>query len=162
VSGKVSEKDREIKILVNQVAVLDPSAPQASVDEFKKRLLESRPANGYHNGYNGYQVAPAATPKTVPAPKPALATVKPSPVSKPAIRPAKNPLLISFLEDLAPADLAALRQTFSLYPGADEVRFRVNSDGKARVIKTAFQVNNDAALREQLREKFSGRIKISE
>lgn len=39
--GKVSEKDKEIKFLVNRAAPLDPEAPQKSVDNFKRLMLET-------------------------------------------------------------------------------------------------------------------------
>ncbi|MFA5000245.1 MAG: DNA polymerase III subunit alpha [Patescibacteria group bacterium] len=60
--GKISEKDQEVKILVNRAVALDSAAPQESIDVFKKMILNApapRSSYGNRNGYgnsnrNGY------------------------------------------------------------------------------------------------------------
>jgi len=153
--GKVSEKDQETKVLVNRVRPLDPLRPQESIDAFKKIMLEGgAPRNGnsgYGNGYrNGQRSAYGA--KTVET-KPAPASVSDKP---------SDPLRLTFLNEPAPDELTELRRICSRHPGSDEVRFRIMEEGKARVVKTPFRVNNSAPLRAELSAAFSGRLKISE
>lgn len=142
--GKVSEKDQESKILVNRAIALDPLAQQKSVDAFKKIILEGGPVK------KSYRPNPSAAikPKPQEAPKPA------------PVMPNKDALRIIFLKDLTAEDLAGLRQIFSAYPGAHEVYFRIMENDKAKIIKTAFQVDNNEALRSELQAKFSSGIKI--
>jgi DNA polymerase-3 subunit alpha len=159
IDGKVSEKDKEMKVLVNRAAALSSAEPQKSINDFKKIVLEGGPiktgyrngqGNGYNNGYgngNGYNNSGAYNKKPV-APK------TPAPV-------VANPLRIIFLKNLSPFDTEDLRKIFSLYPGEDNVYFKITAGGKANIIKTAFRVANDEELRTKLQEKFSAAIKIA-
>jgi DNA polymerase-3 subunit alpha len=141
VDGKISEKDQELKILVNRVLALNPLEPQKSVDNFKKILMEGGPMkNGYRNGHNnnysnGHSNSYQAEIKTL------------------ALR-------IIFQKDLSAGELRELKEFFSLYPGKSEVYFKVLSDGKAKVIKTAFKVNNCEELKHKLEKKLGEAIKI--
>ncbi|MFA5184587.1 MAG: DNA polymerase III subunit alpha [Patescibacteria group bacterium] len=157
IDGKISEKDSDIKILINRAAALDIAAPQQSVDAFKKLILESGPArNGFRNGYgqangNGYNY----NAKSAPAPSPSPAAVAA------LARPAANPLRLIFLQAAPSDDLAELRAIFADYPGEDEVYFRIDASGSAQIIKTAFKVDNNPDLRQRLTDKFSATIKIA-
>jgi len=151
--SKLSEKDQEVKVLVNRAFLLNPLEAGKSVDDFKKLLLEGGPVkksyrpggwNGREGGYN--RIEPEK--KTTPAPA--------------AVKPTGNPLRIIFLHDLAAADLMELRKIFSLYPGDSEVYFRLTEEGKAKIIKTAFRVDNNENLRIELKRKFLELIKIAE
>jgi len=157
--SKLSEKDREVKVLVNRALPLDPLAPQQSVDAFKKIILEGGPAKKSYSAYKKPS-APTARP-TVATPaapvKPVAKPANPGPLPKPS----PDSLRLTFAKDLTAADLNELRQIFSLYPGEHEVYFRVMDSGKARVIKTAFRINNNPTLQEQLKDKFKATIKIA-
>jgi hypothetical protein len=151
--SKLSEKDQEVKVLVNRAFLLNPLEAGKSVDDFKKLLLEGGPVkksyrpggwNGRESGYN--RIEPER--KTTPAPA--------------AVKPAGNPLRIIFLHDLAADNLMELRKIFSLYPGDSEVYFRLTEEGKAKIIKTAFRVDNNENLRIELKSKFLELIKIAE
>jgi len=133
VDGKISEKDREIKLLVNRARLLDIAEPQKSVDDFKRLLLEGGPAkNGYRNGNK-------------PAAKEMVA----------------SPLRLIFLQEISADGLTKLRQIFALYPGQDEVYFRVTSDDKPKIIKTAFKVANNKDLKNKIETEFVGVLKIA-
>ena len=153
VEGKVSEKDQETKFLVNRALILDPAAPQKSVDDFKRLLLEGGPPKkNYRRAYNNNQASPTKK-ETKSAPE--VAPV--APLLKPI-----NPLRIIFLTEITPAIQQDLQKVLGLYPGPNEVYIRLMLDGKNKVIKTAWRVNNVSELRAELQKKFSKFIRVAE
>ncbi len=144
--GKVSEKDQEVKVLVNRVTPLDPLTPQKSIDDFKRILMEAGPPKpNYQNKYRN--AAATAVKKTE---TPATPTIT------------RNPLRLIFLTDLAPQDLVNLKSLFSLHPGENEVYFKITEGGKAKILKTAFRVDNNDELIKKLQEDFRELIKVAE
>jgi len=164
IDGKVSEKDRELKILVNRAAPLDPADPRKSIDDFKKLMLEGQSfrRNGY--SYNSAKPA-AASPKAGILKQPLLKAQQiTSKVIKkivPPSAPAPGSLRLIFKAELTAADLEGLKEIFFAYPGSDAVYFKIIAAGKARVVKTAFLVDNQAPLADALEKKFSALIKIA-
>jgi len=147
VDGKISEKDTEIKLLVNRARLLDIAEPQKSVDDFKRLLLEGGPAkNGYRNG-NGYDYSRKSQPGS--AIKPTVKEI------------VASPLRLIFLQEISADGLTKLRQIFALYPGQDEVYFRITSDDKPKIIKTAFKVANNEDLKNKIKTEFLGVLKIA-
>jgi len=73
-----------------------------------------------------------------------------------------NPLRIIFNQEANQEILERLKGVFIQYPGGDMVLFRITVDGKSRIIKTAYQVNNDMELIKKLTEDFRGVITIKE
>jgi DNA polymerase-3 subunit alpha len=153
VEGKASEKDSDLKILANRAMILDFTSPQKSVDDFKKLMMES-PTPIRRTFSNGnYQ---KSVKKVFESESPETKKIVPAP----AVMPAINPLLLVFLKDLHPNDLNELRRLFSVFPGEQEVFFRIIEAGKFKIIKTAFRVLNGDALKNELKEKFLTTIKI--
>ena len=153
IDGKVSEKDQEIKVLVNRAVALDPLNPQKSIDDFKRLLMEAGPPktsyqNKYRNSSSDSSSGVSVKAKTV---EQSIANIKP-----------KNPLRIIFLTDLNAQNLLDLKTIFSLYPGENEVYFKITENGKAKIIKTAFRVNNNQELNNKLKEEFKDLVKIAE
>ena len=148
IDGKVSEKDQEIKVLVNRAVILDPVNPQKSIDDFKRILMEAGPAKpNYRNHYaNNNGSRPTSTMAAPVAP----------------VVTSQKPLRIIFLKDLTVTDLPSLKEVFSSFPGSDEVYFKIVEEGKAKIIKTAFRVENNKDLTTKLKEKFSSLLKIAE
>ena len=146
VDGKISEKDTEIKLLVNRARLLNMSEPQKSVDDFKRLLLEGGPVkNSYRNG-NGYNYTrPDRQESEIKA---AIKKISAS------------PLRLIFLQEMSAAGLTKLRQIFALYPGQDEVYFRVTSAETPKIIKTAFKVTNHEELQNKIRTEFADVLKI--
>jgi len=144
--GKVSDKDTEIKVLVNRAIALDSLDPQKSIDDFKRLLMEAGPAKENYRA----KYAQAAVDK-----KKIAEAIKETAV-------VKKPLRIIFLEELAAQNLLEMKEVFSAYSGEDEVYFKVTENGKAKIIKTAFRVDNNINLNKELKAKFSGLIKIAE
>ena len=143
--GKVSEKDKEIKFLVNRAAPLDPEAPQKSVDNFKHLMLETA------SHKNNYQAKHAQL----------LAREKKEVKAVKLEEQPKKPLKIIFLKDPLDQDILKMKEFFSRYPGKDEVYFKVTIGGKSKIIKTAFQVNNNDNINKELSDQFKGLIKIA-
>ncbi len=151
--AKVSEKDQEVKILVNRAMPLDPLAAQKSVDAFKKVLLEAGPVkpsyrnNSWSNGVNKSSNS---------------ASVKKEANSLPIPSSIKRPLRLIFLDGFPATGLEQLQQAFSSYPGSDEVYFRLQESGQDKVIKTGFRINNNQNLQSELKRVFKTTIKIAE
>lgn len=143
--GKVSEKDQEIKVLVNRAVALDPNTPQKSIDDFKRVLMEAGPPKpNYQNKYRN------------------SATTNSKPVETPTKTSApNNPLRLIFLTDLAPQDLINLKSLFSLFPGENEVYFKITENGKAKILKTGFKVENNEELIQKLGTDFKELIKVA-
>lgn len=148
--SKVSEKDQDVKVLVNRALSLNPLTPQKSVDDFKKLLLSIGPAKT--NRYSSYKFK---SNEAVPVSKKLEPAIEP-------IRLTGNILRLILLQNLESADLARLKKIFSLFPGGDEVRLKLTQDGKAQIIKTAFLVDNSEKLRIKLQTEFSSLIKLVE
>jgi len=149
--GTISEKDQDLKILVNRAALLRPNEAQKSVDEFKRIILEGGPAKksfyrkDYSNEKNNSQSSLEKAENHVPH---TAATA--------------NPLKVIFLGDLNSENLENLKNVFAKYPGDEEVYFKVIDNGKARIIKTAYRVNNDQELLQELKKDFAAVLKIVE
>lgn len=147
VDSKISEKDTEIKLLVNRAHILNILEPQKSVDDFKRLVLEGGPAkNGYRNG-NGYDYARQSHKE--PETKASMQNI------------VASPLRLIFLQEMSAVGLTKLRQIFALYPGQDEVYFRVTAGAKPKIIKTAFKVANNEELRNKIRTEFTDVLKIA-
>jgi len=145
IDGKVSEKDREIKVLVNRVVVLSPTEPQKSIDDFKRTLMEAGPPKpSYQNKWKNNE-------SSSKAPK----------IESSLVTPPSNPLRIIFLSDLTAQNLVDLKEIFSLYPGENEVYFKIIENEKAKIIKTAFRVANCENLQNKLMDKLGDIIKIA-
>ena len=147
--GTVSEKDQESKILVNKAKLLRENEPQKSVDEFKKIILEAGPAKrAFYRKDNSSE-------------KKAEPTLKEE-NQQSNNRSSTNPLKVIFLNDLNFESLEKLKKSFANYPGDQEVYFKVIDSGKAKIIKTAFRVDNNILLLQELKNEFSDVIKIVE
>jgi len=176
--GKVSDKDQEIKILVNRASALDHFNPLESIDAFKKIVLEGPSAVSSRNGYrNNYRSAAKSekpvvkrevnVAKTAVAPAKeisrATATLSEQPILRTEINVAPDPkaLRLTFLKELNQSDLEKIRNICLRYTGPNEVRLRIMQDGKSQVIKAPFLVDNNEKLRSELLQDFSETLKIT-
>ena len=168
--GKISEKDQDLKLLVNKAALIDPLDPQHSIDDFKRLLLEYKPRpnfnrNGHayggenkvdaYPGQNNGQARPSqATPSVGTKPLRAASTSKsPAPT-------ATAPLKLSLAPDFSANDLNDLKNILMAYPGGSPVYFRLTAGAKDKVIKTAFLVTDRSALRQDLVKRFRDELLI--
>lgn len=149
IDGKVSEKDKEIKVLVNRASRLDSQSPQKSIDDFKRLLLEG---GGIRNGFRG---ANGFARREAPAAAKAEKEKKDEPK-------APRPLRLIIQEELGSGRLEELKRILSHFPGEDEVRFLIMAEGKARVLKMPFRVENGEKLRQELQVAFPQAIRIAD
>ncbi len=165
-AGKISEKDQDLKVLVDKVAILDLNNPARSIDDFKK-LMMALPAPSrrpYTNG-NSYNSAAVSKNKTdVQGVKNKLEHNTPQNKSDNSQVFVNNkdarPLLLSLATDFSDSHLVSIKNIFSSFPGEDEVYFRILESDKYKVVKTAFKVDNNQALSNELEKKLSAGIKI--
>jgi hypothetical protein len=155
VEGTLSEKDQDIKVLANQVAVLDSNEPQQSIDDFKRKILEFREKNGggfSRRRFNGNNNAPSYSNHANEIVKQAVAAK--------AAEPEDKPLRLVFEEALDENRLNNLRTILIAHPGTSTTYFKIDQDGKKAIIKTGFKVDNSDSLARALLAEFSGAVKI--
>lgn len=134
ITGRVSEKDQEAKLLANKVAVIQLETAQEDFKKFKNapEMVKSRrfpPKNRPDSSGNGGGALTSA-PKHVPV---------------------NNPLKL-ILDTACPPDLmASLRELLIGNAGNEKVYFKVMQNGKANIIETGFRVKNDLSLQESIR-----------
>ncbi len=170
--GKLSEKDQDIKVLVNKAMALDPVDPQESINKFKQFISNMATVkNQRYNNHNHYDYS-----KSVPSPD-SKSEIKDSfsnrtntltPQSKnivaksvSEIKDNKTRILRLVLSpNLSSQDLLQLKKVLSSFPGNCEVHFKIIQNGKARIVKTTFLVANTKELQNILDLKFSKLIKL--
>jgi DNA polymerase III subunit alpha len=151
VQGKVSDKDQEIKFIVDKAGVLTLENIGESIDAFKKIEVKSRRqfngnGNGHGYGKNGNN---GFAGKQAP--------VRPGPA---AIFSAPLPLKLIFKKDLPPEDSSRLKKIFSASAGESKVYFKVIRNGSPVILETGFRVKNDENLRDFIRKEFLGSIEV--
>lgn len=153
--SKVSEKDQDIKILVNKAKQLDYLEPQKSLDSFKKMLMDAPPRRSNHYSAKS---ASANNKNNLPLTQRASGASLETEKSRLKIAP----LRLILLETLETAGLEKIKKIFALHPGQDEVYFRLAAAQEAKIIKTAFKIGNTPELRAKLRAELKETIKIAE
>jgi DNA polymerase-3 subunit alpha len=155
-SGRVSDKDQEVKFLVDFAAPLEFSDIEGTLSKFKKLAMDNsanRKQNFYGRQNNGYAKAenkPVIKPE---APVPAASIA-------PAV-PTESPLKLAFNKELSADDAGLLRACLLKFPGGAEVFLKVPSPEGAKVIKTSFRAAQDPALYAELEKIFSGTLTIA-
>jgi len=162
VDGKLSEKDQEVKVLVNFALMLDAANPAKSVDDFKK-ALSSRPApKNFRNGFRSGQ----AVKNHAPIAKSSLSVTTPvNPPVKPVVvseKPSLRTLRLTLADGFSPEQLVSLQNILSDHPGSDPVRLRIKEKGKMKVLKTPFSVNNEDKLRQKIISSFPQVVTIAD
>jgi DNA polymerase-3 subunit alpha len=140
VQGKISDKDQEVKLLVDKAAVLDLENIGESIDAFKKiEVAQRRQFNGSGNG--------GSYPRRQPDPEPA-APVAPA------------PLKLIFKKDLSAEQAARLKEIFSQSAGASRVYFKIMRNGEPVKVEGGFRVKNDVNLVNLIKKEFSDSIEV--
>ncbi len=143
--GKVSDKDNEIKFLADKAAIISLENFNESIDAFKKIEVKNR-NNFYRRGEDGGNSQ--------------------SRVSIVAESSSKNffpqtPLKIIINRVLTEQESARLREAMSQNIGESKVYFKITGQGGAKIIETAFRVNNSDALRGYLDKELGEAITIA-
>jgi len=158
--GRLSEKDADLKILVDQAGPLQPDNPQESLDNFKRTLLANKENNRWRHAQNGgetwsrptaYAKAPAKTPVKFTPPVIEKKVI----ISEPSLR-------LAFRRPPSPEQQAILKSILRTYPGSNPVYLRVPAGREDHVLKTAFLVDNCSDLRARLRLELADSVQVVE
>jgi len=159
VAGKISEKDQDIKILADKVAILNLEDPKTSINDFKKLMLNhpiqkrrfnSSPSQGY-SSVSGSKMTSGG-----------LSKQKKEEVAVEEDFSSKNSLRLSLSDNFSAADLEKLKEVFSLFSGSDDVYFRLVKDDEYKIIKTDFKVKAEEEIKEKIKSVFKDEIKIAD
>jgi DNA polymerase III alpha subunit len=153
VRGKLSEKDSDLKILVDQVGPLWPEKPQESIDNFKRVLMENKSVKRWSRPFTDRNKSKTATSVKVNVSE----EKKKEPVEE--IEPS---LRIIFKEPPTLEQQKALQEILAEFKGQNSVYLRVPANNQDNVIKIAVLVDNSADLREHLRQSFDDNVQIIE
>jgi DNA polymerase III subunit alpha len=142
--GKVSDKDQEIKLLVDKAAILSLDRLGESIDEFKKievkqkRQFNSFSRDGNGNGFHKTQVI----------------------ASEPMAAVAPAPLKLIFKRDLQQNESDRLKEIFAQSSGQSKVYFKITRQNEPVIFQAGFRVKNDAALVDWIKKEFSDSIEV--
>ncbi|HTW96526.1 MAG TPA: DNA polymerase III subunit alpha [Candidatus Methylomirabilis sp.] len=144
VQGKLSDKDQEIKLLVDKAAVLSVENLGREIEEFKK--IEVRPKKQF-NGYNGQGFSRSNFNQPAPPPR----------QSAP---PPPDPLKLIFQRNLSAPESEKLKELLLKNPGQSKVYFKIKRNDEAVVVEGGFRVKNDENLTVKIREIFADTITV--
>ena len=152
--GRLSEKDADLKILVDQAGPLSSSSPQASIDDFKRALLAAKTENRWRKKSNGASWGQGAS--------------KPNPVEPPTVTASiineelEPALRLAFKQAPDISQQTILKEIIARYPGKNAVYFRVPEGKIDNVLKIAAVVDNSLALRQELRQALGESAQVIE
>jgi DNA polymerase III subunit alpha len=150
VAGNLSEKDSDLKLLVNQAGLIKSNLAQESIEDFKRKLFQWRQANPNFQKYSNHKKTREK--KAEPIKK--KEKIKPIPKNN-------NPLQIVIKKDLGSQDLLDFKNYIINYSGYDPIYFKVLVNGKAKVLKSDLKTENTKTLREKLEKKFPNLLILS-
>jgi DNA polymerase III subunit alpha len=139
VQGKISDKDQEVKLLVDKAAILSLDNLGASIDTFKKIEVKAR---RQFSGNSNYQ------PRNSTGAAPAVAT------------PSAPPLKLIFKKDLSGEQSTRLKEILSQSSGDSRVYFKIVRNGAPVIVEGGFRVKNDSALVECIKKDFFDSIEV--
>ncbi len=139
VSGRVSDKDQDVKFLVDKAVLLEGDNLSVALDGFKSKLGNGNNRWRFNRqGENGY------------AHNPEPQKIKTEPEVK-----------IIFKREFDPQELSDLREILLRHSGDSVVYFEVINGGDGHLLKTAFRVNPDQALANDLTDRFNGNLHLT-
>lgn len=143
--GKISEKDQEVKLLVNK-------AVEVKLDNLSGALVSFRtaPSSGRAFGGNNWAVKKTYTPYYSKTPSAAA----------PSQAPVADHLKLIFGKDADAATLGKLREMFLEHKGEGKVYFKIKQDGAEKIVETGFRVDCNAALKDKIKGMFGDFITV--
>lgn len=137
--GKVSDKDQEVKVLVDKAAELSLADIPGSIDIFKRIEVKSR-GNFYKKNDNQQQKKQ----ETAPTPS----------------QPAYPHLKIIINKELTPEKSEKIRLILLKNSGQSKVYFKISLNGQPKIIETGFRVDNNSLIKEELRAELGDMITV--
>ncbi len=134
--GRLSDKDQTVKLLANKAVALNLKNISEVINQFKESNHLADKINSTNNGKDKNRIV--SPDNTVKFP----------------------PLKIIFNKDIDAANLERLKQIFAKFAGKSKVIFKIQQNGKAKILETAFRVNNNAGLTKNLLDNFKEMITI--
>lgn len=137
--GKISDKDQEIKLLVDKASVLSLDNLGEAIDAFKR--LEVKPKRQFGN-FNGYQKKIITS--TLPAAAPAMPL----------------PLKLIFKKELSAAETGKLKEMLANSAGESKVYFKIMRNNAPIIVEGGFRVKNDENLVGLIKKEFANSIEV--
>jgi len=147
--GKISDKDQEVKFLVDKAIVLALDNLGASIDAFKKIEVKPRRQFGNFNDYksNGNNFSKSRATADF------LAT--------PSInQAAPASLRLIFKKNLNLAEAERLKEILAQAKGASKVYFKITRNGVPVIIESGFRIKNDNNLIGFIKKEFADSIEV--
>jgi len=139
--GKLSDKDQDIKLLVDKVAPVYLQDIGKSIDDFKKIEVKIR-RNGFYNKKSESNNKPAEK------------------ILEPETPKQVSSFGLIFNETLGKEEMEKLKEIFIKNPGKSRVFFKIIQEDKASVVETDFRVEINPELIKLIEENFSKKITI--
>ena len=140
--GKCSDKDQDVKILVDKAAEIKLESIQASLDAFRKIEVKVRNPFWQKNKDNNKSSGSSSKPAPVPA------------------APLPPPLKIIINKDLSSDESDKLKDILLQNAGISKVYFKIQQNNQPLIMETGFRVNNDDSLRGFLRKEMGEAITV--
>ncbi len=160
--GRLSEKDADLKILVDQAGPLLPNDPQVSIDNFKRLLLADKENNRWRNKQSGN----ASWSKRLPAGELSTTTnIEKNVSTEKIVVPQSDlePVLrLAFKRSPSPTEQEKLKNILAACPGKNPVYLRVPEGKNDHILKIAVLVDNSSDLRNSLRASLGDLAQVIE
>lgn len=160
--GKLSEKDSDLKLLLNQASLLNPNDFDNSLENFKKKLFNWRQNNPQNNKYNSnWNNKKKETNKEMKGVNKKEIKEENKKEVKKEIKEGnkkESPLRLIFKTNPDQSDILELKNILAQNPGNDSVYFKVVIDKKAKVLKTDLKTKNSLEFNKYLQEKLSHKL----
>jgi DNA polymerase-3 subunit alpha len=143
--GKISDKDQEVKILANKALELKPENIRKSIEDFHK--IEVKTNNYRRNNFNNNQNGVSWNKKVAISREPVLKKVH-------------KPLCLIIHNDKNSEKLKELKETLVRNQGESKVYFKINDNGKDRIIETGFRVDYNDNIINLIKKDFNDIVEV--
>ena len=133
--GKLSDKDQDIKLLVNTAVEVNMENKKEAINLFKNKK-DNIPV------YNGFKRFPK----------------KETPIEVNAIK--DTIFKLSFNDNMQHVNFEDLKIILNKHSGNNKVVFEIEQGDKVKVVETSFFVNGEPSLKAELNEKFGQYLSI--
>lgn len=143
VHGRVSDKDQDVKFLVNKASLANLETAKKDLDSFLSMVAGLKPRPNFRKNID---------PEGISANKK---------IERQEGASIENPLKLILNAGAGQDLIANLRNLLANFVGEDKVYFRVTINDEKKVLETGFRVKNDEALRSKVKEIGGEHISIA-